>query len=131
VAILIISLTLVIYRQGANAVAGANLSEAEAAQFNGKFKVYEGNRVSTSQVNALLSAVFTHNKQQAAEGNTSLCVSITVKEGNTVIKSLGSDGTEEQLPKITGNKYYKVECNYNGPIITSIEVKKGLGDNAI
>ena len=127
VAILIISLTLVIYRQGANAVAGANLSEAEAAQFNGKFTVYEGNNVSTSKVNALLSAVFTHNKQQVAEGNTSLCVSITVSYNNNILASLGNAGTENSLKRVTGNKYYKVECEYNGTIINNIKVTSGVG----
>ena len=127
VAILIISLTLVIYRQGANAVAGANLSEVEAAQFNGKFTVYEGNNVPTSKVNALLSAVFTHNKQQAAEGDTSLCVAINVRYNGNVIASLGNAGTENEYKRVTGNKYYKVKCKYNGTIINSIEVSSGVG----
>ena len=137
IAILIISLTLVIYRQGANAVAGADLSEAEAAAFNEKFTVYAGNNVSTSQVNALLNTVFSHNKQQAAEGDTSLCVSITVKNGSNTLATLGTAGTEETPPKITGNKYYKVTCKYTGTIISSIEVTTGAaggnvsGNNSI
>ena len=126
VAILIISLTLVIYRQGANAVAGANLSEVEAAQFNGKFTVYEGNNVPTSKVNALLSAVFAHNKQQVAEGDTSLCVAVTVRYNGNVLVSLGKEGIEPSLKRVTGNKYYKVKCKYEGRIITSIEVTTGV-----
>jgi hypothetical protein len=124
IAILIISLTLVIYRQGANAVSGADLSETEAAEFNGKFTVYEGNNESTSQVNALLNTVFSHNKQKAQEGDTSLCVSITVKDGETTVKSLGTAGTETTVPNLSGNSYYTVTCKYEGAIINEIEVIK-------
>jgi hypothetical protein len=126
IAILIISLTLVIYRQGANAVAGADLSETEAAKFNGKFTLYEGNRESTSQVNALLNTVCSHNKQQAAEGDTSLCVAVTVRYNGNVLVQLGNEGTEKSLERVKGNKYYKVKCKYDGRIITSIEVTTGV-----
>lgn len=126
VAILIISLTLVIYRQGANAIAGANLSELEVAQFNGKFTNYEGNNIPTSQVNALLNVVLSHNKKQVEEGDTSLCVSMTVKYNNSVLASLGNAGTETTLKKVPGNKYYKVKCKYKGRIITSIEATAGV-----
>ena len=77
IAILIISLTLVIYRQGANAVSSADLSEAEAAEFNGKFTVFSGSNVPTAKVNALLETVFSHNKKEAASGSD-LFVSIDV-----------------------------------------------------
>ena len=128
IAILIISLTLVIYRQGTNAVSGADLSETEAAEFNGKFTVYEVNSESTSQVNALLNTVFSHNKQEEASGSN-LFVSIDVQDkSGASITSLASDETSvknaESVVSVTGNKYYTVKCNYTGTIITSITVKE-------
>ena len=65
VAIIIISLTLAIVRQGTESINNADLSEAEQAQFNQKFTVYEGSNVSVSEVNALLSTVLNHNQNEA------------------------------------------------------------------
>ena len=121
IAILIISLTLVIYRQGANAVSSADLSEAEATEFNGKFTVYTGSNVSTAQVNALLNTVYSHNAQETASGSNRL-VSITVNNGTSTVASLS--GSETSIPTVLGSMYYKVTCKYNGTIINSIEVTK-------
>ncbi len=123
VAIIIISLTLVIVRQGQEAVNGADLSEAEAAQFNSKFTSYEGTSKSTSQVNALLNTVFSHNQQEKASGEGRY-VAINVANASSVtITSLANNGNATQVPTITGSKYYTVTCVYTGNIVTTINVK--------
>ena len=53
VAIIIISLTLVIVRQGQEAVAGADMSEAEVAQFNSKFNTWHGKKFQPHKPNHL------------------------------------------------------------------------------
>lgn len=127
VAIIIISLTLTIVRQGQESVAGADLSEAEAAEFNSKFTTYAGNNVSTSQVNSLLNAVFAHNKQELASGDKRF-VKVEVKEGNNVVNTIhnveANVKTQNTVPTVSGSNYYKVECTYTGTIITAITVTK-------
>ena len=69
VAIIIISLTLVIVRQGEEAMAGADMTEAEVAQFNSKFNTWNGKKISTTQLNSLINMVFMHDKQEISTGN--------------------------------------------------------------
>ena len=127
VAIIIISITLVIVNQGQEAASGADLSEMEAAQFNSPFLSYEGSNVSTNQVNALLDTVFQHNKKELASGeNRYVAITVTEKGGRGSIISASlltaSVNTTNAVPKVSGNKYYTVTCNYTGTIVTSITV---------
>ena len=126
VAIIIISITLVIVRQGQEAVAGANMTEAEVAQFNSKFNTYAGKRVTTSQANAILNTVFMHNKQEKASGSERY-VNVYVYSTSTSIiynmdKSIISN-TNDAVPKLSGTNYYQVTCEYEGTIINKIRVK--------
>ena len=144
VAIIIISLTLVFVRQGQEAVAGADMSEAEVAQFNSKFNTWNGKKISTTQLNALINMVFMHDKQEILTGNKRY-VSISVKaEGDPDADVtgflcgmyVGSDpyGTPiindrttaniNSVPKISGKGYYSVKCKYNNNLISSIMVEK-------
>ena len=137
VAIIIISITLVIVNQGQEAASGADLSELEAAEFNAPFLMYEGNNVSTDQLNVLLGTVFQHNKQELASGKkryvdvslvyetrkpagTASRREITVLATKVLLKE--SRTTSNTVPSISGSKYYTVECRYTGTIITSITV---------
>lgn len=115
VAIIIISLGLAVVRQGQEAVSGADLSEAEMEAFNAKFKPYEGTNVSTADVNALLSAVFSHN-QTTTDGNY-----VTVKSSDSVI-ILNSSATSIGDAKKTGSSRYTVTLNYKNGIVESITV---------
>lgn len=115
VAIIIISLTLVIVRQGQEAVKGADLSEAEAAEFNSKFLSYEGTNVSTSQVNALLNTVLVHNQQEEAAGTE---IFVDVEEDEVVIL----DENDNSIPRKSGNDYYTVTCEYESGLIRTIVI---------
>ena len=119
IAIILISLGLAVVRQGQEAVQDADLSEAEATQFNSKFTMYEGTNVSTSRVNAMLNAVFAHNNQEQAAG-TGNYVTVYFGAGTTDV-ALSSGATT--VNKKGGSEYYEVVCNYTGTIITSINVK--------
>ena len=114
VAVIIISIGLAVVRQGQEAVQRADLSEAEMEAFNAKFKPYEGTNISTSDVNALLSAVLTHN-QATTDGNY-----VTVKESESVIILQAGDSSIGN--RKTGSGRYKVTLNYSKGIVNSITV---------
>jgi len=114
VAIIIISLTLAIVRQGTESINNADLSEAEIAQFNQRFTVYQGTHVSVAQVRALLNSVLTHNQQQNNEGKTNF---VSVSDGEVV---MGTDATS--IPTVTGSAYYTVTCEFENGLVTNIIV---------
>ncbi len=113
VAILIISLTIAIVRQGSEAVSGADLSEAEQAQFNGKFTNYEGSNVTTARVNALLQAVLTHNQTEEQAG-TDRFVSV---EGEVTQSTNATTITRQH-----GSAYYTVSCEYTNGLVSTINI---------
>ena len=126
IAIILISLGLAVVRQGQEAVQDADLSEAEATTFNSKFTMYEGSNVSTSRVNALYNAVFSHNNQEKAAGTKNYVI---IKDQTGVasadIRDLTSGAT--QVPKKGGSDYYKVQCFYKNGIIDGIAITKTTG----
>ena len=119
IAIILISLGLAVVRQGQEAVQDADLSEAEATQFNSKFTMYEGSNVSTSRVNAMLNAVFAHNNQEGAAG-TENYVSVTLVNSKGDSKDMIPSSTADSVEKVAGSAYYKVECTYTAGIVTSV-----------
>lgn len=116
VAIIIISLTLAIVRQGSEAINQADLSEAEKTQFNSKFTVYEGSNVATSSINALLTTVLNHN-QEETEQKTVRYVKVS---GNGA--TLATNATS--ITRVTGSSYYTVQCVYTKGIVSEIKVTK-------
>lgn len=113
VAIIIISITLVVVRQGQEAISKADMTEAEMEQFNAKFKSYEGTNVTTANVNALLSAVVTHNQNEVEKGTNN---TVTV-DGSVTLDASASSAT-----KLSGSSRYTVRCNYTKGLVTSITV---------
>ena len=120
VAIIIISLTLAIVRQGTESINNADLSEAEQAQFNQKFTVYEGSNVSVSEVNALLSTVLNHNQNEATN-KTNRFVTVTKTASSKTTTLLASNASS--IVRQTGNSRYTVTCTLTKGIVTSINIK--------
>ena len=119
IAILIISLSLVVYRMASEAIGNVNLSEAEMTQYNSKFTAFEGSKVSGAQVNALLTTVITHNGQATAEG-TGRYVSVTVNDPTvSVVSSSTSIST-----KVPTSATYTVVCTLEKGLVKSIAVTK-------
>ena len=114
IAILIISLGLVVYRMAAEQVSNADLSEAEAASFNGKFTAYEGDNKSSSEVNALLNTVLTSNQSEAQSGSNHYVTVTGAVSLATTANSISS--------RATGGTYYNVVCTYTKGLVTSITV---------
>lgn len=116
IAILIISLGIVVYNMASETMGDVNLNEAEATQFNGKFKAYEGTAVSGSKVNAMLNTVLQHNINNTDQGKK-----VTV-DGDI---SLGTNATSVETKADTGSTY-KVTCKYTPAtgLINAITVTK-------
>ena len=113
VAIIIISLGLAVVRQGQEAISSADMSEAEMESFNSKFRTYEGNNVSTADVNALLSTVLSHNQNEAKKGTNRF---VTV-EGSATLGSSASS-----ITSLSGSNYYTVTCEMSDGLINKITV---------
>lgn len=113
IAILIISLSLVVYRMAAETLGNVNLSEAEMAQFNGKFENYVGTRVSGSQINALLATTLTHNQNETAAGGTNFV---------TITGTVAMTKSAVTYTKVPTSKYFKVEPTFTKGLITSIKI---------
>ena len=117
VAIIIISLGLAVVRQGQEAISNADMSEAEMESYNSKFKNYEGTNVPTSDVNALLSTVLSHNQNEAKKGSGR---AVVVKVDSTECVTTSSSS----YSKLSGTNYYKVVCKMKNGLVTEINVTK-------
>ena len=118
IAIIIISLGLAVVRQGQEAISNADMSDAEMETFNSKFKTYEGTHVSTSDVNALLSSVLTHNQQETSnETNRTVTMTYFVNGKKTTLAA-----TAQTYTKVPGSSYWKVQCTYTDGLVTKITV---------
>ena len=113
VAIIIISLTLGVVNQGREAISSADMSVAQITAFNSKFKAYEGKNLSTSEVNALLDTVFTHNQAQTNTGGTSL-----VKVSGSATLATNA----KEIKRLTGSAYYTAACVYTKGLVTEIKI---------
>ena len=106
VAILVISLGIGIFNNASEQAEGAgNLSEYQVQTHNDKFRKYEGASVTGSEVNALLTTVFTHNN---AQDSTSTCVQVT---GASTIAL--SNAITKSPTKVDVGARYKVELSYD------------------
>ena len=113
VAIIIISLTLGVVNQGREAMQGADMTEAEKEAYNSKFIAFEGTNVSTSDVNALLSAVLSHNQNQE-EQQTGRSITVNCANGGAV--------GQTSITRVTGSFRYTVVCTQTAGIVTQIDI---------
>lgn len=119
-AILIISLGILIFGQAKGVIDGNAMSDVEIQQFNGKFTMYEGERVRGATVNSMLQTVLANNVS-ADDDNRKVKI-----EGNAGISMEISD-TSIPANKAKTGAIYKVTCNYgtgngNKGLVTSISV---------
>ena len=124
IAIILISLGLAVVRQGQEAVQDADLSEAEATTFNSKFTMYEGSNVSTSRVNALYNAVFSHNNQEKAAGTKNF---VKIQD-QSVSPRVDFTSGATSVTKKGGSAYYKVQCFYKNGIVDGIAITTTTGN---
>lgn len=127
--ILIISLGLMIFNQAKEVVSGSSgsMDEVEVKTFNSKFETYEGDNISGSNVNALLSAVVSSNVSNASAGEEMKLINVTVSSDITVTTStLNSTTYLSRVSKKaqTGASYKVVMATGTTALINSITITK-------
>lgn len=113
IAILIISLSLVVYRMASETMGSVNLSEAEMAAFNGKFEPSSGNRKSGATVNGLLTTVMSHNRQAASSGEPTVTVVDNCSSGAAVNMTTGT------ITKVKTGAYFAIDLTYDADGLVS------------
>ncbi len=96
-AILIISLGIIIYRQASGVLNSNSMSEVDISTFNSKFTQFAGNNVRGAQVNSLLDQI--QNNNVTYQDDTTRQVSVKVTAGTW-------NGTDKPDGKINGSKSY-------------------------
>ena len=107
-AILIISLGIMVYRQASGVVDSNAMDEVAVSSFNEKFNQYVGNNVRGANVNALINTIVQNNLSNSDD--TSKQVTLVVKSSaewsgtrpNSAVKSVSSGTTGSAL---TGRSY--------------------------
>jgi len=112
IAILLISLGVGVFNSASEQMENADLSEYEIQAFNDKFKKYAGEKVSGSEVNALIDTVFNHNLAQD-DATKTVQLDVSGKGGTVKIaKALVTSSTEAPKKVSTGYNY-KVVIKYD------------------
>ena len=122
IAILVISLGLVAYNMAAQQMQSADFSEAEMAEFNGKFQAYEGSNKTANDVNAMLNTVLTHNSKEHQEGGSQL-VEVKLNNGSSTEIILGTGSTVNSVNRV-GTGYYSIVCEQSAGLVNKIIVTK-------
>lgn len=114
IAILIISLSLVVYNMASQTLDGLNMTEAEITAFNDKFLQYEGTSVTGSSVKAMLRTVESNNisNQDSKGKQVTVYSDAAASDANQITSSSSID---------TG-KRYTVTCikDTNSGLVTKI-----------
>lgn len=100
-AILLISLGIIVYRQAAGVMDNNAMDEVAVSTFNEKFQQYEGENVRGTQVNSLLNTVKQNNLSNS--GDTSKQIKVTVTTTNW-------SGDKDEKGKALTGKSYKITC---------------------
>ena len=132
-AILIISLGIIVYRQAAGVIDSNSMDEVAVTTFNSKFTQYEGQNVRGANVNALISSVIQNNLSNT--GDTSKQVKITVTENADWSGTKPDDKVltkSSDAGKALTGKSYSVSCtadNESG-YVTLITIDKATSGSS-
>ena len=105
-AILIISLGIMIYRQASGVVDSNAMDEVAVTSFNEKFQQYAGDNIRGANVNALISSIVQNNLSNSDDSSKQVKLTVTATNwvGNTpsdtAIKSTTDSGSAQ-----TGRSY--------------------------
>ena len=108
-AILIISLGIMIYRQASGVVDSNAMDEVAVSSFNEKFQQYVGDNIRGANVNALISSIIQNNLSNSDDTSKQVHLTVTAtnwnagtagKPSNKIIKNSNDAGTAQ-----TGRSY--------------------------
>lgn len=108
-AILLISLGIMVFQQGQDAIKNSGMSKAEISAFNGQFTKYEGDRRG-SDVKSLIQEVNTSNASDVAEGNARQIKLVSDSKLNLGETTFGNEnqGYKYSTSKISSTSTYTV-----------------------
>ena len=101
-AILIIGLGVMIFRQASGVVDSNAMDEVAVSSFNQKFEQYAGDNIRGANVNALLSSVKQNNNTYSGDTSKQITVQVTASNWN---------GNKDATGKALTGKSYKVTCD--------------------
>ena len=106
-AILIISLGIMIYRQASGVVDSNAMDEVAVSSFNEKFQQYVGENVRGANVNALINSIIQNNLSNSGDESKQIHLTVTAtnwngstKPSNKIVKSNSETGSAQ-----TGRSY--------------------------
>ena len=126
VVMLIIGLGIGVFNMASEQVDNAgDLSEYQIQQFNDKFYRYRGENVSGTDVNALLTTVYTHNNAQ--ESNDT-CVSVSYPAGSAFKSAkitATNNATNPPAEVVTGARFtVTMTVNTKTDLVNAITITK-------
>ena len=124
-AVMLVSLGVFIFKgMSSSAKDAVNMDKEQIKAFNSKITPYLGNKVSGSQVNALIQYVISNDSQCIKTGERYKAITITFPGGRISAGDTGLDTSGSKRVETGASKSYIVEGNYddNG-LITTITVK--------
>lgn len=120
-AILLISLGILIFRQAQGAINGSGMSDAELTTFNYKFTKYEGTQTG-STIRAMVQEVMTNNNNAEASDQTRVAITNNAgTKGVTLDKAKGAQPVYGADFRNTSR--YTVTITYTDGRVTTINVK--------
>lgn len=114
-AILIIGLGMVVYSRAKGALDTSTIDQQKVQAYNSPYEEYFGDRMSGSQVRALIDTVRSHNNATASDD--SLCITVNSKKTSADLNSLKSAVKSGKQYTVKGSAYdsntgYLTEITY-------------------
>ena len=123
--ILLISLVVMVFQQGQDAIKNSGMSKAEIQTFNNQFTQYEGDRRG-SQVKSLIQEVNASNASDKAEGNERRII-LYSSNANLGLSASGDNDAKDSYStsKISSTTTYKVtiEAHDKSGFISKISIE--------
>ena len=131
-AILIISLGIIIYRQAAGVLNSNSMSEVDISTFNSKFTQFAGNNVRGAQVNSLLEQIQNNNVTYQDDTTRQVEVDVTATTWNGNNKPKGKINGSASYDKASTGTTYKVTytTDQQTGLVNKITIANGGSSNS-
>lgn len=123
-AILLISLGIIVYRQAAGVVNNNAMSEVEISSFNQKFTQFEGTNVKGSQVNSLLTQIVQNNVANQEDKSKQVKIEVSSSNWQGTVPPKDS-APVNSTTKAQSGKTYKVTCDLDSKtgLVTKVKIE--------
>ena len=123
-AILIITLGIMVYRQAAGVVNNNAMTEVEMTQFNEKFTQYGTSNVRGANVNALLKTIINNNIANANDSSKKVYVTQSGTNWNSTTGLVRAEAITQMPPEALSGKTYSISYRYpTQGLITAVTIQ--------